>query len=53
MEAQADRRAPIDRLNIGAISTLKLDGLLPHEGNIVGFLFCPRAFQATLEAAAL
>ena len=35
----------IDRLNIGAIPTIKLDWLQPHEGNIVEFLFRPRAFQ--------
>src|SRR3989475_569647 len=41
----------IDRLNIGAIPTIKLDWLQPHEGNIVEFLFRPRAFQASLDAA--
>src|SRR5882762_3764276 len=43
----------IDRLNIGAIPTIKLDWLQPHEGNIVEFLFRPRAFQASLEAVAV
>src|SRR5438445_2088834 len=43
----------IDRLNIGAIPTIKLDWLQPHEGNIVEFLFRPRAFQAALEAVAV
>jgi acyl-CoA reductase-like NAD-dependent aldehyde dehydrogenase len=43
----------IDRLNIGAISTIKLDWLQPHEGNIVEFLFRPRAFQAAPEAVAV
>jgi acyl-CoA reductase-like NAD-dependent aldehyde dehydrogenase len=43
----------IDRLNIGAIPTFKLDWLQPHEGNIVEFLFRPRAFQASLEAVAV
>ena len=43
----------IDRLNIGAIPTLKLDWLQPHEGNIVEFLFRPRAFQAAAEAVAV
>jgi len=43
----------IDRLNIGAIPTTKLDWLQPHEGNIVEFLFRPRAFQAALEAMAV
>jgi hypothetical protein len=35
----------IDRLNIGAIPTIQLDWLQPHEGNIVDFLFRARAFQ--------
>ena len=35
----------VDRLNIGPIPTIKLDWLQPHEGNIVDFLFRPRAFQ--------
>lgn len=43
----------IDRLNIGAIPTIKLDWLQPHEGNIVEFLFRPRAFQAAVEAVAV
>jgi acyl-CoA reductase-like NAD-dependent aldehyde dehydrogenase len=43
----------IDRLNIGAIPTIKLDWLQPHEGNIVEFLFRPRAFQTALEAIAV
>jgi len=37
----------IDRLNIGAIPTIKLDWLQPHEGNIIDFLFRARAFQTT------
>jgi acyl-CoA reductase-like NAD-dependent aldehyde dehydrogenase len=35
----------IDRLNIGALATIKLNWLQPHEGNIVDFLFRARAFQ--------
>jgi acyl-CoA reductase-like NAD-dependent aldehyde dehydrogenase len=35
----------IDRLNIGAIPTIKLNWLQPHEGSIVDFLFRARAFQ--------
>ena len=35
----------IDRLNLGAIPTTKLDWLQPHEGNIIDFLFRPRAVQ--------
>jgi acyl-CoA reductase-like NAD-dependent aldehyde dehydrogenase len=43
----------IDRLNIGAVPTIKLNWLQPHEGNIVEFLFRPRAFQAAQEAIAV
>ncbi len=39
----------IDRLNIGAIPTIKLDWLQPHEGNIVEFLFRARAYQIAEE----
>ncbi len=39
----------IDRLNIGAIPTIQLNWLQPHEGNIVDFLFRARAFQAPPE----
>jgi acyl-CoA reductase-like NAD-dependent aldehyde dehydrogenase len=35
----------IDRLNLGAIPTIQLNWLQPHEGNIVDFLFRARAFQ--------
>ena len=35
----------IDRLNIGAIPTTKLNWLQPHEGNIIDFLFRSRAYQ--------
>lgn len=38
----------IDRLNIGAVPTIKLDWLQPHEGNIVEFLYRPRAFQTAM-----
>jgi hypothetical protein len=41
----------IDRLNVGPLPTIQLDWLQPHEGNIVEFLFRPRAFQARLERA--
>jgi acyl-CoA reductase-like NAD-dependent aldehyde dehydrogenase len=43
----------IDRLNIGAIPTIRLDWLQPHEGNLVDFLFRPRAFQTSMEAVAV
>jgi len=39
----------IDRLNLGPVPTIHLDWLQPHEGNIVEFLFRPRAFQSRLE----
>ncbi len=35
----------IDRLNLGAVPTTKLDWLQPHEGNIVDWLYQPRSFQ--------
>ena len=35
----------IDRLNIGAVKTIALNWLQPHEGNIVDFLFRARALQ--------
>ncbi len=35
----------IDRLNLGAIPTTKLDWLQPHEGNIVDWLYQARSFQ--------
>lgn len=35
----------IDRLNIGAVKTIALNWLQPHEGNIVDFLYRARAFQ--------
>ena len=38
----------IDRLNLGPIPTIRLDWLQPHEGNIVEFLFRPRAFQTAV-----
>jgi hypothetical protein len=43
----------IDRLNIGPIPTIRLDWLQPHEGNIVEFLFRPRAFQSSMAAVAV
>ena len=43
----------IDRLNLGPVPTIKLDWLQPHEGNIVEFLFRPRAFQSSLEKVAV
>jgi len=35
----------IDRLNLGAVPTIQLDWLQPHEGNIVDFLYKGRALQ--------
>jgi acyl-CoA reductase-like NAD-dependent aldehyde dehydrogenase len=43
----------IDRLNLGPVPTIQLDWLQPHEGNIVDFLFRPRAFQSRLEKLAV
>ena len=43
----------IDRLNLGPVPTIQLDWLQPHEGNIVEFLFRPRAFQSKLEKVAV
>ncbi|MGL5094906.1 MAG: aldehyde dehydrogenase family protein, partial [Planctomycetia bacterium] len=36
----------IDRLNFGGIPTIRLNWLQPHEGNIVDFLYRPRAYQS-------
>ena len=39
----------VDRVNFGPVPTTRLNWLQPHEGNIVDFLYRPRAFQtATL-----
>ncbi len=35
----------VDRLNLGAVPTIQLNWLQPHEGNIVDFLYRARAFQ--------
>jgi len=43
----------IDRLNLGPVPTIQLNWLQPHEGNIVEFLFRPRAFQTRLEKASV
>jgi acyl-CoA reductase-like NAD-dependent aldehyde dehydrogenase len=42
----------IDRLNLGAIPTTKLDWLQPHEGNIIDFLYRSRALQLAEAPAA-
>ncbi len=44
---QTTNATHIDRLNIGAIPTTKLNWLQPHEGNIIDFLFRNRAYQVT------
>jgi acyl-CoA reductase-like NAD-dependent aldehyde dehydrogenase len=36
----------IDRLNLGPVPTTQLNWLQPHEGNLIDFLFRPRAFQS-------
>ena len=43
----------IDRLNIGAIPTNRLDWLQPHEGNLIEFLFRNRAVQVAKEPIAV
>jgi acyl-CoA reductase-like NAD-dependent aldehyde dehydrogenase len=48
-EKQLLEATHIDRLNIGAIPTIQLNWLQPHEGSIVDFLFRARAFQAPEE----
>ena len=40
----------IDRLNFGPVPTPALNWLQPHEGNIVEFLYRPRAFQQSAMA---
>lgn len=42
----------IDRLNIGAIPTNRLNWLQPHEGNLIDFLFRSRAYQMPSEKMA-
>ncbi len=41
----------IDRLNLGALPTVQLNWLQPHEGSIVDFLFRARALQLAAPAA--
>ena len=45
LQQQLIEATHIDRLNIGAIKTIALNWLQPHEGNIIDFLFRNRAFQ--------
>jgi hypothetical protein len=33
-------------LNLGPVPTIRLNWLQPHEGNIVDFLYRPRALQS-------
>ena len=40
----------VDRLNLGAVPTVQLNWLQPHEGNIVDFLFRARAFQTAAQS---
>jgi len=44
-KAQLVNATHIDRLNLGAIPTTRLNWLQPHEGNIIDFLFRNRALQ--------
>ncbi len=41
----------IDRLNIGAIATNRLNWLQPHEGNLIDFLYRSRAYQVAPQHA--
>ncbi len=50
---QLGQATNIDRLNIGAIPTNRLNWLQPHEGNLIDFLFRSRAYQTTREMAAI
>ncbi len=43
----------IDRLNLGAIPTTRLNWLQPHEGNLIDFLFRSRALQLSPAAVAV
>lgn len=47
--SQMSNATHVDRLNIGAIPTTKLNWLQPHEGNIIEFLFRSRAYQVSEE----
>jgi hypothetical protein len=38
----------IDRINIGAIPTNRLNWRQPHEGNLIDFLFPSRAYQSAM-----
>jgi acyl-CoA reductase-like NAD-dependent aldehyde dehydrogenase len=49
---ELSEESQIDRLNIGAIPTTRLNWLQPHEGNIIDFLFRSRAYQVTEERMA-
>lgn len=49
---QLGQATNIDRLNIGAIPTNRLNWLQPHEGNLIDFLFRSRAYQTTRQLAA-
>ncbi len=42
---QLTQSTDVDRLNIGAIPTNRLNWLQPHEGNLIDFLFRSRAYQ--------
>lgn len=42
----------IDRLNVGAIPTSKLNWLQPHEGSIIDFMYRSRAYQVPDEQLA-
>ena len=45
LRAAALNSTHIDRLNLGAVPTIQLNWLQPHEGNIIDFLYRNRAYQ--------
>ncbi len=45
LRAAALNATHIDRLNLGAVPTIQLNWLQPHEGNIIDFLYRNRAYQ--------
>ena len=50
---QLGQATHIDRLNIGAIPTNRLNWLQPHEGNLIDFLFRSRAYQRAESMSAI
>ncbi len=51
--AQLTDAVHIDRLNIGAMPTNRLNWLQPHEGNLIDFLYRSRAYQVVPQPATI